>query len=175
LPVEIGHRIHDNPKCIIYMKYYLNKVKFLVLASLILLIGFLFTWFNIINVAKPGQNTTSENQLTTTTTPAQKSSASLFIDFGNGKIKSYEAVEINMNETAYSLLVKKLNETGSPVVTKKYNQGLMVESIDNISASSSYFWSYSVNGQAGSVAADKHILKDKDIVEWKFTPISNSQ
>jgi len=153
------------------MKYYLSKIKFLVLASLILLTGFLFTWFKFINVGKPGQNESSENQLATTTTPKQKSFASLSVDFGNGKITSYEAVEINTNDTAYSQLVKKMNETGSLVVTKKYNQGIMVESIDNISASSSYFWSYSVNGQSGSVAADKYILKDKDLVEWKYTPI----
>ena len=153
------------------MNYYLNKIKFLVLASLILLVGFLFTWFKFINVGKPGQNTASENQLGTTITPQQKSFAGLFVNFGNGKIKAYEAVEINTNETAYSLLLKKMNETGSPIITKKFNQGIMVESIDNISASSSYFWSYSVNGQAGTLAADKYILKDKDLVEWKYTPM----
>jgi hypothetical protein len=157
------------------MKYYLSKIKFLVLASLILFTGFLFTWFKFINVGKPEENINSENQLDTTTTPKQKSIANLSVDFGNGKITSFEVVEINTNETAYSLLVKKMNETGSPVVTKKYNQGIMVESIDNVSASSSFFWSYSVNGQPGSVAADKYLLKNNDLIEWKYTPISNTQ
>jgi hypothetical protein len=104
------------------MKYYLSKIKFLVLASLILFTGFLFTWFKFINVGKPEENINSENQLDTTTTPKQKSIANLSVDFGNGKITSFEVVEINTNETAYSLLVKKMNETGSPVVTKKYNK-----------------------------------------------------
>ena len=48
---------------------------------------------------------------------------------------------------------------------------MMVESIDGISASSTHFWSYFINGTAGNVAADKYILQNGDVVEWKYTPI----
>jgi hypothetical protein len=171
LPVEIERRISDNQKYITYMKYYLNKLKFLVLAGLILFVGFIFTWFKIINIGKPGQNVTDGSGVAVTITPGQKSYANLYVDFGNGKVISYEALNIEANDTAYSLLVKKMNETGIVVQTKKYDFGLMVESIDNISASSTYFWSYLINGQAGSVAADKYILQDNDVIEWKYTQI----
>ena len=87
--------------------------------------------------------------------------------------KSEEEFEHKEGETAYSLLVKKMNETGSSVTTKTYDFGIMVESINGISGNANFFWQYSVNGQMGQVAADNYTLKNKDKVEWKYTSTSN--
>ncbi len=155
------------------MKYYLGKMKLLLVAVFIVFVGLIFTWIKLFGNLQPTQNNNPENQTYGSTTPEQKLKADLSVDYGSGKTISYEGIEINDGDTAYSILVKKMNETGSPVQTKSYDFGLMVESINNITASPTYFWSYAVNKAAGSVAADKYTLKDGDKVEWKFTPISN--
>ena len=133
--------------------------------------GLIFTWSKLVGNLNPSQNNNVENPISDTITPSQKYKVDLTVNFGNGKVTSYGGVEIKEGDTVLSLLTKKMNETGSPVKTKSYDFGLMVESINNISASTNYFWSYSVNGQAGNVAADKHVLKDGDKVEWKYTKI----
>jgi hypothetical protein len=153
------------------MKYYLGKMKLLLVTVFIIFIGLIFTWSKLFGNLQPGQNNNSENQTGGTVTPSQKYKVDLIVDFGNGKVTSYEGVEVKEGDTVYSLLTKKMNETGSPVTAKSYDFGLMVESINNISASATHFWSYSVNEQAGNVAADKYILKNGDKVEWKFTII----
>ena len=153
------------------MKYYLGKMKLLLMATFIIFIGLIFTWYKLFGDMRSEQNYGPGYQTTESITPTQKSKADLTIDYGGGKTISYVNIELNESDTAYSLLVKKMNETGSPIKTRSYDLGLMVESINNITASSAYFWSYSVNGQTGNVAADKYILKDGDKIEWKFTKI----
>lgn len=151
------------------MKYTFDKLKMLLLAVGIVFVGFIFTWFKFFNILQPNQ--TPDNQVSDQITSAEKIIVELSIDPGTGKTTVYEGIGTNQGETAYSLLVKKMNETGSSVVTKNYDFGMMVESIDNVTANDSYFWSYSVNGTAGNVAADKYVLQNGDKVEWKYTKI----
>lgn len=151
------------------MKYGFDKLKLLLLAVGIVFVGFIFTWFKLFNVIQTNDN--PDSQITITSAPAKKIIVSLTVDRGNGKTTVYDNVETNEGESAYSLLVKKMNETGSTVTTKTYDFGLMVETVDGISANSSNFWSYSVNGVTGSTAADKYILQNGEKVEWKFTPV----
>ena len=153
------------------MKYQLNKLKLLLFAVGIVFLGVVVSWFKLFGNLQPDKNNSFENQVNTSITPSQKLKVNLLIDFGGGKTTSYENVEVNENDTVYSLLVKKTKETNYEVTTKTYDFGLMVESINGVSASSSNYWSYSVNGQMGNVAADKFILNDGDKVEWKYTPI----
>lgn len=150
------------------MKYYLSKMKWLLIAVSIISAGFLFTWFNLLGNINPVNN--AEDQ-SISITPGQKIKVDLYIDNGSGKVTSYDDTEINEGDTSYSVLFKKMNETGTPVLTKNYDFGMMVESINGIAASDSHFWSYSVNGQPGTVAADKYLLKEGDAVEWKYTKI----
>lgn len=167
LPVENGTYIVDNP---IDMKYYLGKMKLLLVAVAIVLAGLVFTWLKLFGNLHP-QQSSLENQAAGSISTVQKYKADLTVDYGNGKVTSYENIEINEGDSAYSLLVKKMNETGSSVTTKSYGFGLMVESINTVLASQDHYWAYSVNGQMGSVAADKYILKNADKVEWKYTPL----
>ena len=153
------------------MKYYFNKLGIFLAAIAIVFVGFVFIWFKYLDIFKTGNGPGSEVVDTMSGTPAQQVMVNLLVDFGNGRVISYTAVELNPNDTAYSLLIKKMTETNSEVRAKKYDYGIMVDSIDNIAASNTFFWSYLVNGQTGSVAADKYLLKDGDRVEWKYLPI----
>lgn len=54
------------------------------------------------------------------------------------------------------------------LITKQYDFGTLVESIAGLESSSSKAWIYFINGESASVGADQYILKDKDIVEWKY-------
>ena len=154
------------------MKYGLNKLKTLLVAIAIIFVGFIVAWFRFFGAVQtePGSN----NVNTTTTAPGQtaKINVGIDVDYGNGKVISYDSLEVNNGETAYSLLVKKMQEKNVTVKTKTYDYGTMVQSIDNIEASATNYWAYSVNGQAGSVAADKYVLKNGDLVEWKYTPLN---
>ncbi len=145
-------------------------MKLLLIAVAIIFVGFIFTWFKLLGNLNPSQNNVSENP-SVSTTPAEKFKVDLSIDNGSGKVTSYEGIEVSGNDTVYSVLIKKMNETGSSVTTKSYDFGLMVESISGIKATTDHFWSFSVNGQPGNVAADKYILKNGDKVEWNYTKV----
>ncbi len=151
------------------MKYTLDKLKFLLVSLAIIFVGFIFAWLKFFNVVQTEPQSTSE--VSKSLTPAQKSYVDLSIEFEEGSVRTYEDIEIKADDTPYSVLASKMAETGSEVKTKKYDFGLMVEEIDGTASSDTYFWSYLVNGQMGNVASDKYILKDKDVVEWKYTKI----
>lgn len=147
------------------MRYGLNKLKTLLVAVVILFFGFIIAWFRFFN------NIGNEPAPTIQTNQTQKITVELSVDYGDGNNISFGSVAVDPGETAYSLLVKKMQEKNAPVTTKTYDYGTMVESIDNVATDSKNYWSYSVNGQLGSVAADKHVLKNGDSVEWKYTPL----
>lgn len=152
------------------MKYTFDKLKLLLLAVGIVFAGFIISLTRI-GFLQQKDVSDLDTQIITTLTPPKKITVGLIIDFGNGKTVLYEDVEVGSGENAYSLLTKKMNESGSVVTTKSYDFGMMIESIDGVNNSSTYFWSYSVNGTAGNVAADKYILQNGDKVEWKYTAI----
>jgi len=151
------------------MKYAFSRLKLLLVASGIVFVALILVVFRLFGTTNP-EGTISQ---VTGSPQSEKQYTGLVVDFGNGKLTSYESIEIKEGETAYSLLVKKMNETGSSVTTKTYDFGIMVESINGISGNANFFWQYSVNGQMGQVAADNYTLKNKDKVEWKYTSTSN--
>lgn len=153
------------------MRYYFSKMKVLLVAIAIIAIGFILVWFKILGNLSPAPDTTTENEATQSGAVQVQAKVDLYVDYGNGKTTSFERVPIDSKGTVYSLLTKKMNETGSSVTTKSYDFGTMVDSINGIKSSNEYFWAYSVNEQTASVAADKYILKNGDVVEWKYTKI----
>ena len=54
------------------------------------------------------------------------------------------------------------------IVTKSYDFGVMVESIEDIAGSGGKYWQYEVNGVAGNVGADKYKLQDGDEIIWRL-------
>ena len=153
------------------MKYYFGKLKLLLLAIGIIFVGFVFSWFKIFGILQPDQNFDTQDLTENVSVTPKALFANLTVDYGNGKSTSYENLGITTNETAFSLLKKKMDETGVVIKTKNYDYGTMVESIGGTAASSEYFWGYTVNGQMGSVSADKYVLNPDDSVEWVYTKI----
>ena len=152
------------------MKYYFGKLKVLLLAVAIIGIGFIFVWAKLLGNLSPS-NISETDPDATGSASLQEQKVDLYVDYGNGKTTSYEGIIIDTKSTVLSILKKKLEQTGSTVTTKSYNLGAMVESINGITNNSEYFWAFSVNGQPGSISADKYILKNGDVVEWKYTKI----
>ncbi len=46
--------------------------------------------------------------------------------------------------------------------------GNFVNAIDSVEVNNKYGWLYSVNGVMGTVASDKYITDDSDIVRWHY-------
>lgn len=89
------------------MKYYFSKLKLLLLAVGIIFLGFIFIWLKLFGNIQPKNDNNVGNGINTSITPSRKLRVSLLIDFGGGRTTSYEGVEVNENDTVYSLFVKK--------------------------------------------------------------------
>lgn len=146
-------------------------MKLLLLAIGIIFVGFVFTSFKIFNILQPEQNYDGRNLTKDASITPQAFIASLFVDYGNGKTNNFDSIQTSSDESAFSILKKKMDETGVTVISKNYDFGMMVESIGGVAGSTTYFWAYSVNGQMGSVSADKYLLNSGDLVEWTYTKI----
>jgi uncharacterized membrane protein len=48
------------------------------------------------------------------------------------------------------------------------SNGALVNAINSINNSDTKFWTYTVNGTEGTVAADKYICKDGDQIVWEY-------
>jgi len=81
---------------------------------------------------------------------------------------TFIADETKTDETAFSVLKAYLDKNTISYTTKSYDFGIFVESINGKVSGSDMAWIYYVNGQSGSVAADKYLLKPTDKVEWKY-------
>jgi hypothetical protein len=46
--------------------------------------------------------------------------------------------------------------------------GVFIKSVDSIATGDGYVWLYSVNNIMASIAADKYITADTDIIKWHF-------
>ena len=79
-----------------------------------------------------------------------------------------------MNLSVYDYLLKA-SEIGNFTVKSTYWEQYDSYVIDSITynevkyeADSSNYWAYYVNGNYGTVSADKQIVKNNDIIEWKY-------
>jgi hypothetical protein len=50
--------------------------------------------------------------------------------------------------------------------------GEFVTGINGVSAGTTHFWAFYVNGKMADVGADAYITKDSDVVEWKLEKIN---
>ncbi len=71
--------------------------------------------------------------------------------------------------TPYEVLVLIARKNNIELQTKQYDFGIFVEGIGEQKMTKDKVWIYYVNGKSGEVASDKYILKQGDIVEWKYT------
>lgn len=121
----------------------------------------------ISNISIPGQNTAYTPETAGETSPSptiNENALTVSIDFGDGN-KITEKVEA---QTPYDALKKAAQIKEYPVETKEYKYGLMVEKIGTKANTGGFFWTYSVNGKAGQVAADRYVISPGDTVEWVY-------
>ncbi len=74
-------------------------------------------------------------------------------------------VEFTSKEGQTALEVLKAN---AEVNYTNSSSGALVNEVNGIKNSDTKFWIYSVNGVDGTVAADKYICKNGDVVKWEY-------
>lgn len=98
--------------------------------------------------------------------------ASLMFDYGNGKVKTYNDIELKQGQSVFSLLERICTDNNLEL---KYNPpkdsfGVFITNINGITNdnNSNKWWTYWVNNKMAMEAADQFILQDGDIIEWKY-------
>ncbi len=86
----------------------------------------------------------------------------LVIDFGNGTTLHFDGLT--------GMTVLNVTEAAVPVEYEWYGDLVFVTSIAGVSndPDRDLWWQYWVNGELGPVAANKYILSDGDVVEWRL-------
>ncbi len=95
--------------------------------------------------------------------------ATAYIDFGNGEILPFEIT--TKNSTAYGFLLEAANSANLAVKTTYYGEydSIFVDSIGPyVGGDDNRYWQYYVNGEYATVGADKIIIKNGDVIEWRF-------
>jgi len=98
---------------------------------------------------------------------------SLMIDFGDGRIITYPEITLapnNPNRNLFSLMQKTLRAAGQEFDFNEYqNLGMLVTRIgDKQNGENSKYWQYWVNNRFAATAANNYIVRDGDVIEWKF-------
>jgi LAS superfamily LD-carboxypeptidase LdcB len=152
----------------------MKKVKLLLAIIFLSFVGFLLGWFKIFNTIQAPQtaNPQTENLRLENESP-NENSVSLQIDFGDGKTTSFEKVLTGQEQTAYSLLTAAAEDKNLDLQTQEYDFGVFVKSINGYESTADKAWIYFVNGESGTIAADKYKLAPGDKVEWKYIPPTN--
>lgn len=86
----------------------------------------------------------------------------LTIDFGNGTLQEFQDLE--------GANVYEVTDSATQVEVEWYGDLVYVISISGVHEddSADLYWQYWVNGELGGSAANKHMLQDGDLIEWKL-------
>ena len=109
------------------------------------------------------------------TTPTNKVTLSVDkITIKKGYVISPVEIELKDGDTAWSVLQRELDKRGIVYKyewTPKYGS-IYVQSMDNdgeFDNGSGSGWMYNVNGWYPNYGSSKYILKDKDVLQWRYT------
>ncbi|PIN71841.1 hypothetical protein COV21_04035 [Candidatus Woesearchaeota archaeon CG10_big_fil_rev_8_21_14_0_10_45_5] len=69
------------------------------------------------------------------------------------------------NESALDALSKNFNVT----ISGYPGLGEFVKCIDSVCSNSEYFWAFYINNQSASLGAGSYLLKDGDVVEFRYS------
>jgi hypothetical protein len=95
----------------------------------------------------------------------------LRLEFGNGNIRTFNDIKLEKGKTVFDLLKKATQENNMELSFKEYpDLGVFIESIDKVTndPKNNKWWQYWVNGEYGQAGASNFILKDGDLVKWKY-------
>lgn len=96
--------------------------------------------------------------------PRKISQIQFVLDWGES-IATYSGVSAS---TALEALEVVSEKHQIPIHKTQFDFGVFVDSIGTYSGTANKVWIYHVNGVSGDVAADKKILKEKDVVLWRY-------
>jgi hypothetical protein len=107
--------------------------------------------------------------------PEAMVTATIIIDFGNGTILKFEDLTME-NATVYDFTLEAAKQGGFSVNATYYEMGVFVDSIAGVGHGRDIgtgdedlrWWQYYVNGGLGSVAANKLMVNNSDVIEWRF-------
>lgn len=98
--------------------------------------------------------------------------ASLMIDYGNGKVHVSEDIPVVNDMTVFGLLKSFTDNNNLVLNYKDYggSMGIFVESIDGVGKdiTGKKYWQYWVNNKYSPVGVSGLIIKEGDVVEFKF-------
>ena len=63
-------------------------------------------------------------------------------------------------------------EKGITLEIQQYDFGVFVKTIAGYPSTANKAWIYFINGNSGTVAADKQEIKAGDLIEWRYIPPS---
>ena len=92
----------------------------------------------------------------------------IIFDFQDGSAPQQQTVILQEGDTALSILQRGAEQNGSQVVTKQYDFGAFVESINGKVSSAEQAWVYYINGESATVGADQYQVQPGDSFEWKY-------
>ncbi len=107
----------------------------------------------------------------TANTPAAQSSVNLMIDYGDGRVKTWNTVSWNEAMSVLDLMQEVGNAKEIAITAKPDTKGVStLESIDDISndPKQNLRWQFWVDNTYEPRTADKYYLKPGDIVLWKY-------
>lgn len=101
--------------------------------------------------------------------------AGMFISRSNESNNSDQASQVKVTEITYGGAENKnaleLLKDKHTVETIASSFGEYVKTIDGVSADSSHFWGFYVNGKMAEVGAGSYVTKNEDTITWKLEVI----
>ncbi len=95
--------------------------------------------------------------------------ATIIIDFGNGTTNTYGIKTTNATVYGFLMEAAKLGEYDVKTTYYSTYDSLLIESISDMeNRQDNKYWIYYINNASGSVAADKQVVINNDIIEWRF-------
>ena len=114
--------------------------------------------------------TVAINIITLNEKKPEEVTSTVSIYFGNGILWTYKNITTT-NATVFGLLMEAASKGNFTVKSTYYSQydSMLIDSIASVkNGENNSYWQYYINGNYGTVGADKQPVKNGDIIEWKF-------
>lgn len=97
--------------------------------------------------------------------------AALVLDFGDGRVEKFEAINFVEGDSLFEFMKKTLPERNIKIAYENYSGlgALIAEIGGRKNGENGKYWQYWVNGNYAQVGASSYLLHPGDIIEWKFT------
>ncbi len=96
--------------------------------------------------------------------------ASVMLDFGDGRVRTFHDVPVAAGETMFDFLKRFTVEQKIEFTYKEYSGlGSLVTQIgDQVGGTGEKYWQYWVNNRSPEIGASQYLVQAGDVIEWKF-------